>query len=119
MKRSSLLTTAHRELLAVCDRHDAARAQALLGRALAASGDFPTAELQLRGAMEEFGATGSVAWRARTLEWLGLTARDRHDPRAAREWYEQALAGYLSVSPRDTQRLRDRIRSLDEPPGGS
>lgn len=113
------LSAAHRELTAVRDRHDAARAQALLGRAHAACGDLPAARAHLTAALAEFRATGSVHWQGRTTELLGLTALDAGDPAAARDWFRRSLDTYLSVSPRDTQRLRDRISSLDSPPPGS
>ncbi len=115
----ALLSVAHQELTAVRDRHDAARARAFLGRAHAARGDFGTAELLLNAALEEFHSIGSVHWQGQTMEMLGLTALDRDDASAAREWFERSLAVYLSISPRDTRRLRDRISSLDGPPGGS
>lgn len=113
------LAVAHRELTAVRDRHDAARAQALLGRAHAACGDLPTARAHLTAALAEFRATGSVHWQGRTAELLGLTALDDGDPATARDWFERSLDTYLSVSPKDTRRLRDRISSLDLPPPGS
>ena len=112
-----LLTAARGELLAVPDPHDAARARALLGRARAGAGDLLAGERELLGALAEFESVGSGPWRARTLEMLGQTASERGDAGAARQWYERALSGYLTVSPRDTARLRERINSLGDPPG--
>lgn len=107
------LTVAYRELVAVRDRHDAARALALLGRAQSMRGDFDTAGLHLATALEEFRAIGSVHWQGRTMEMLGLTDEDRGSVATAREWFGRSLAVYASISPSDTDRLRERISTLD------
>lgn len=111
-----LLTAAHAELVAVQDRHDAARAQVFLGRAHAGRGDLPAARSLLLDALDEFRSVGSTPWTGRTLEMLGRTEQEGGDLSAARAGYEASLAVYLSISPRDTRRLRERIRTLDEFP---
>jgi tetratricopeptide (TPR) repeat protein len=110
----ALLARAREELLAVPDPYDAARALAFLGIAHAIEGirDFATANRQLRQALTEFAATGSVHWQGRVLEMLGETAEADSDPHAARAWYEQSLATYAPVSPMDARRLKGRLGGL-------
>ncbi|WP_327698301.1 tetratricopeptide repeat protein [Streptomyces sp. NBC_00459] len=108
------LTRARAELLAENDPYDAARALAFLGRAHARR-DGPRHDLadsQLRQAVTEFEATGSVHWQARTLEMLGEGAEERGDFERAGGWYAQSLARYESVSEADAGRLADRLRRV-------
>ncbi|MER8046458.1 tetratricopeptide repeat protein [Streptomyces sp. NPDC094032] len=114
------LAEARATLLAVPDPYDAARALALLGLALARAGARHTtgedAETLLRQALDEFTATGSVHWRARTLEMLGETADLRGDRTGARDRYERSLALYEPVSDTDAARLRTRLTQLGRLP---
>jgi tetratricopeptide (TPR) repeat protein len=106
-----LLDQARTELMAVDDGYDAARALAYLGQAHAlALRDYATAERLLRQATDEFEASGSVHWQARTKEFLGEIAMERRDFATARDWFEQSLALYEQVSPEDTRRLQGRLR---------
>ncbi len=109
------LERAQQDLAAVPDPHDAARARALLGRARAGQGEHTAARRHLEAALEEFTAIGSVHWQARTMEFLGLTALDEGDLPCARQWLGRAHDAYAAISPRDTQRLLERISSLDGP----
>ncbi|MER7410795.1 ATP-binding protein [Streptomyces cacaoi] len=120
------LALARDELLAEGDRYDAARALAFLGRAHAraalgrptAPGAEPgraAAERLLHTAAHEFRAAGSAHWEAHVLEMLGLTAEEDADPATARERYRSALALYRPLSPRDTDRLQERLRALGPP----
>ncbi|WP_329130275.1 tetratricopeptide repeat protein [Streptomyces sp. NBC_01476] len=112
------LARARADLLAVPDPYDAARALAFLGRAHAADGvtDFAVAERELRDALEEFAAAGSVHWQGRVLELLGESAAGRGEPETARDWYERSLAVYLPVSPVDARRLTARLGAQDPGP---
>ncbi|MEU6933492.1 tetratricopeptide repeat protein [Streptomyces sp. NPDC046374] len=114
------LTDARTTLLAVPDPYDAARALALLGLALARAGARHTtgedAETVLRQALDEFAATGSVHWRARTLEMLGETAALRGERTEARDRYERSLALYEPLSDSDAARLRTRLTELGRLP---
>ncbi|MEV8547185.1 tetratricopeptide repeat protein [Streptomyces sp. NPDC051572] len=99
-------TLARDGLLTVSDPHDAARALAFLGRALARAGDHPTGTAQLREALETFTASGALHWQARTLEMLGDSAREQGDDTAAGHLHAQALALYEVTSQADARRLR-------------
>ncbi|SNX64682.1 NB-ARC domain-containing protein [Streptomyces sp. TLI_55] len=108
------LERARTELLAEGDRYDAARALAFLGRAHARLGgdEAETAEDRLRQALAEFEETGSPPWQAHVLEMLGEVAEERGDVERARDWYEQSLGRYESISEIDRRRLEDRLRRL-------
>ncbi|MEU6225375.1 tetratricopeptide repeat protein [Streptomyces sp. NPDC047042] len=108
------LARARAELLAEDDPYDAARALAFLGRAHARLDDtrHDLAERQLRQAITEFEATGSVHWQARVLEMLGEAAEDRGDLDRARHWYEQSLTRYEPVSEADVRRVGERLRRV-------
>ncbi|NUS12822.1 MAG: tetratricopeptide repeat protein, partial [Streptomyces sp.] len=117
----ALLTRARADLLAVPDPYDAARALAFLGLAHAAAGadGAALAERELLRAVDELEACGAVHWQARALEMLGTTAERRGDIRQARDHYQRSLARYEPVSPRDSRRLRERLRGLGRPGGGA
>ncbi|WP_335982898.1 tetratricopeptide repeat protein [Streptomyces sp. CA2R106] len=106
------LGRAHRDLSAEHDAYDAARARALLGFALGRAGRRAEGARELRGALDGFDATGSVFWRARTLEMLGLLAEQDGDEAAARQQYEEALRIYASLAPVDAERVRRRLAEL-------
>jgi len=106
------LERARTELLAENDPYDAARALAFLGRAHALAGLHDIADRQLHQAVDEFEATGSVHWRARTLELLGQGAEERGDMEEARDRYTESLALYRPVSEADAGRLADRLAGL-------
>ena len=105
-RASDLLSSAHAVLLQEHDPFDAARAQAWLGRARAAIGDYRTAEEHLHQAHDYFKDAGSPRWIAMTLELLGHTAHDQQHLQEAASLYDQAMAIYMAVSPRDADRLR-------------
>ncbi|WKX68797.1 ATP-binding protein [Streptomyces sp. XD-27] len=107
------LTSAHAALLAEGDAYDAARALAHLGRATVGAGDYATGAGHLRRALAEFEAAGSPHWQARTLELLGQSAQDCADHAEARRCFARSLEIYEPISPADSRRLRDRLRSLD------
>jgi tetratricopeptide (TPR) repeat protein len=110
-----LLTRARDDLLAVPDAYDAARALAFLGMARAlrgGAGDMERGVDELQQARAEFAACGSVHWQARVLEMLGQAAAARGQEERARDWYEQSLARYTPVSPRDARRLEGRLTDL-------
>ncbi|WP_333768640.1 tetratricopeptide repeat protein [Streptomyces sp. IBSBF 2435] len=112
-----LLSRARADLLAVPDPYDAARALAFLGVAHAAGGAAHTAlaDRELHQALAEFAACGSVHWQARVLEFLGTVAASRGQQQRARDWYEQSLARYTPVSPRDARRLTGRLHDPAPP----
>ncbi|TGB15541.1 tetratricopeptide repeat protein [Streptomyces sp. MZ04] len=106
------LTSAREVLLQlpVPDRFDAARALAFLGRAYARGGDLETAKECGRQAAAEFSTRGSVRWGAHSLEMLGQTAQDAGRHEQAAELFTEALALYKLISPRDADRVRERLR---------
>ncbi len=108
------LARARAELLVCQDRYDAARALAFLGRAHAhASLRQPDEAVRLlAAALDEFRAAGSVHWQARVLEMLGQTAQEYGDADAATRHFLESLHLYRPVSPRDTERLEERLRKL-------
>ncbi|MEU5837970.1 tetratricopeptide repeat protein [Streptomyces diacarni] len=112
------LARARAELVAVRDRYDAARALAFLGRAHAhASVRHPDEAIRLLAtAFGEFRAAGSVHWQARVLEMLGQTAQEYGDSGAARGHFLDSLRLYQPVSPKDSERLEERLRKLRPEP---
>ncbi|MFD5406655.1 ATP-binding protein [Streptomyces griseorubiginosus] len=108
------LERARTELNEAHDPYDAARALALLGRALARrdGARHETADRVLLGALAEFEEAGSVHWQGHVLEMLGEAAEERGDVERARDWYAQSLARYRPVSDRDRDRLESRLRAL-------
>ncbi|MFF1305727.1 ATP-binding protein [Streptomyces sp. NPDC058307] len=108
------LECARTELTELSDPYDAARALALLGRALARRDGtrHEAADRTLLRALAEFEETGSVHWQGHVLEMLGEAAEERGDVERARDWYARSLARYLPVSDRDRDRLERRLRAL-------
>ncbi|MFJ9379333.1 tetratricopeptide repeat protein [Streptomyces sp. NPDC101455] len=106
------LTDARNALVEIPDGLDAGRALAWLARAHAAGGDLATAEEYGRRAVTEFNAVGSARWRAYSLELLGHTVRSGNQPDRARSLYEEALAIYESISPRDEERVRQHLQEF-------
>ncbi|MEH6376428.1 tetratricopeptide repeat protein [Streptomyces sp. KLMMK] len=106
------LARAYDDLLALDESYEASRALAHLGRATALAGDPEAGARQLRRALEDFEASGSVHWQARTMEMLGLVAGERGETAEARRWYTRSLALYGPLSPSDAARLRDRLGEL-------
>ncbi|WP_234021592.1 ATP-binding protein [Streptomyces sp. 351MFTsu5.1] len=109
------LERARAELSDVDDPYDAARALALLGRALAGRDGtrHEAADRVLLQALAEFEEAGSVHWQGHVLEMLGEAAEGRGDIERARDWYTRSLARYRPVSDRDRDRLESRMRALD------
>jgi tetratricopeptide (TPR) repeat protein len=117
---AGLLGAAHATLVAVRDRYDAARAEALLGLAHARLGDPDRARALLDHALTEFAWAGSAHWQGRTLEIMGRAAEEHGDTAVALGRFTQAVERYTTASsPSDIQRLRDRISRLgtDRDPG--
>ncbi|MDT0268018.1 tetratricopeptide repeat protein [Streptomyces sp. DSM 44915] len=108
----ALLGQARRELLAVRDAHDAARALALLGFAHGQLGERRAAEEALWQALGEFEAVGSAPWRARTWEMLGQVAERHGATEEAAQRYERSRTLYEPLSVRDTDRLTERLAAL-------
>lgn len=108
---------ARRDLLAVEDPHDAARALAMLGRTHSSCGRHAKGEALLYRAEREFAKTGSLHWQARTREWLGETAENHGDTGQARQRYAAARETYANMlSARDIERLNQRLNSLETQP---
>lgn len=108
------LTRARTTLRGISDTYEAARALALLGRTHIRDGHVTTGEAHLRQAGEEFAEAGSRHWRARTLEWLGESARDNSRPEEARDLLTASLDLYGTAhSPRDIARLDETLRDLN------
>jgi tetratricopeptide (TPR) repeat protein len=106
------LTAARDTLVEIQDGLDGARALAWLARAYAVGGDLAKAEEEGRRAITEFGTVGSARWRAHSRELLGHTVRSSNQPDLARSLYEEALAIYESISPRDEERVRQHLQKL-------
>ncbi|WP_268254335.1 tetratricopeptide repeat protein [Streptomyces hiroshimensis] len=106
------LSRAYGDLVAEGEHYEASRALAHLGRATALAGDPDVGLRQLRSALQNFEASGSVHWQARTMEMLGLVARERDEEADARAWFTRSLALYAPVSPSDAARLRARLAEL-------
>ncbi|MGW0643761.1 AAA family ATPase [Streptomyces badius] len=115
-----LFTHARDTMAAVPDPHDAARAQAFLGRARVRAGDYALGAAQLTEALAAFDASGAAYWQARTLEMLAESVAEHGEGAASRDYYERALALYGSTSPDDAVRVRDRLEGLrsSTPPAG-
>lgn len=113
-----LLVRARDDLTAEGDVHDAARAAVYLGLTHADAGDVEQAQQHLLLAGQAFVKTKSVPWEARTLEMLGQVEEQRGGTATAGRWYEQSLLLYEGISPRDSKRLVDRIKSLGRLRGG-
>ncbi|MFF7155187.1 tetratricopeptide repeat protein [Streptomyces sp. NPDC008139] len=103
------LRRARADLLTASDPYDAARALALLGRALGEVGETDLAERHLRKAAEEFRDRGSAHWEARSWELLGLLYRRSDRPDDARQAFERSLGLYESVGAPDADRLTERV----------
>lgn len=109
------LLRARADLLALTapDAYNAARALAFLGRARARCGDYDTGVRDLCEAYDEFGATGSRRWAARTQEWLGEAALEHGHLEAAQAYFTDARVQYAAChSPRDVARLDEHLRTL-------
>ncbi|MHB6908351.1 ATP-binding protein [Streptomyces sp. DB-54] len=108
------LRRAHTELTAEEEHYEAARALALLGRALVRAGDHDAGTARLRAALAAFREAGarSQHWQGRSLEWLGQAAQERGDRAEAARCYTAARDLYAPVSASDTERLADRLRHL-------
>ncbi|MET8080767.1 tetratricopeptide repeat protein [Streptomyces sp. NPDC005303] len=108
------LERARAELREANDPYDAARALALLGRALARRDGtrHEAADRVLLRALAEFEEAGSAHWQGHVLEMLGEAAQERGDLERARDWYARSLARYRPVSDRDRDRLENRLRVL-------
>ncbi|WP_328973463.1 tetratricopeptide repeat protein [Streptomyces sp. NBC_00239] len=106
------LTTARTTLLGVQDAFDAARALAWLGRAHALAGDRDTAEREGQQAVAECTAARSPRWTARSLELLGRTLQESGQGAQARAAFERSLEIYMSVNPRDADRVRRQLLAV-------
>ncbi|MET8881147.1 NB-ARC domain-containing protein [Streptomyces rubiginosohelvolus] len=115
-----LFTHARDTMAAVPDVHDAARAQAFLGRASVRAGDYALGTARLTEALAAFDASGAAHWQARSLEMLAESAAEHGEGAVSRDYYERALALYGSTSPDDAVRVTDRLvgpRSSTPPAG--
>ncbi|WP_313896211.1 tetratricopeptide repeat protein [Streptomyces sp. YIM 98790] len=94
--------------------YETARAQAFLGRALAAAGQAEEGLALLGQALTVFEETGATHWQARTLEMLGESAERSPGAgrRTARGHYERSLALFTSYSADDAERVRERLARL-------
>ncbi|MFB6984473.1 hypothetical protein [Streptomyces sp. NPDC056304] len=110
---ASRLAKAHQALAEAGDPYDAARAKAWWSRAVAQCGDYSESLRLGKGAHEEFVACRAYMWAARTVEFLGLNAKEAGLPQEAANWFRQALAAYESLrSDSDVLRLRDRLADI-------
>ncbi|GAA1237203.1 tetratricopeptide repeat protein [Streptomyces rhizosphaericus] len=109
------LTRARTGLLEEGDRLDSTRATAFLGRAYAAAKQYNRAEQYLAVAADEFRALGSAPWHTRALEMLGQTAEDQLQHEKARELFALALNIAEAASPRDADRIRQRLATAVAP----
>lgn len=108
-----LLAHARTDLLALDDRYDAARALAYLTLARSRTGDHATAQQDLHQALAEFEETGSAYWQAKTWEMLGDLTQDTD---ATHVSYQRAADLFATLSPRDAERVQQRLRTLPTPP---
>jgi tetratricopeptide (TPR) repeat protein len=107
--------TARRELLAVPDPFDAARALAFMGRLYLSAGHVSEGTEHLERAKEEFQAAGAGMWVARTTEWRAEAAVRGQSLGRARDLYRQARAQYTaSGRDRDAARMDQRLASLND-----
>lgn len=105
-------SSARETLHAFPDPLDAARALAWLGFAHAVNGDEIAGEAVGRQAVEEFDILDAPRWQAHSRELVGRTLQAAGRLDEARAQYNDALAIYLPISPRDADRVRHQIREL-------
>ncbi|MFM9540110.1 tetratricopeptide repeat protein [Streptomyces turgidiscabies] len=109
----STFSSARATLLSLNDPIDAARAVAWLGRAHTLDGDPSKGEEFGEKAVAEFDRASSPRWRARSREMLGQTLQACGRRNDAEALYEEAVALYTPISPPDTDRVQQRLRTLD------
>ncbi|MCA1220052.1 tetratricopeptide repeat protein [Streptomyces sp. 8L] len=111
-KALDLLIQARQSLKKVPDAHDAARAEALLGRIHVRAGQMTTGRAHLEVAEAEFAEIGALPWQAHVLEWRAEAACEADE---AHELYAASLQLYQSVpSPRDVHRLETALELAAE-----
>lgn len=112
------LSEARSDLRELGEIFEAARALAFLGHTRAQQHDFTTAEEHLHQARDEVIQSGAhPRWLARIAEMLGQCAADQGRRDIAHDHFQQALASFELINPRDAQRIRDRLTNLEAAPG--
>ncbi|MFD9038772.1 tetratricopeptide repeat protein [Streptomyces bottropensis] len=106
------LSSARATLVSLEDAIDAARALAWLGRAHAIHGDLDQGAVLGQQSVDEFDRAGSPRWRAHSRELLGLTLQTADHRDDAEALYQRAVGIYTPISPRDADRVRQRLRAL-------